>query len=237
MDVYDLTNATTGEELNIDNKDIQHSLGWYRARLGKITGSKVGELMKSGRNDIFSETAKSYIYKLAGERLMNSEIVHNDCDFEQYLAETNVSTRAMRWGTEQEQSARILYCELTNRNVSEIGLKEHKTIANFASSPDGYVENENGSIEIKCFEQGKFTRLCEIVIDNETLKNAEPIIFYQCMAHIMCNGTDWCDFVLYNPFQRNPIKIVRIMPDENVFAEMEQKIKIANEMIEQITNR
>ena len=27
----------------------QHSLDWYRARLGKFTGSQVGRLMKSGR--------------------------------------------------------------------------------------------------------------------------------------------------------------------------------------------
>lgn len=30
--------------------EAQHTLEWYRDRLGKITGSRAGDLMKSGRN-------------------------------------------------------------------------------------------------------------------------------------------------------------------------------------------
>ena len=67
----------------IDNSE-QHSTGWFRARHGKITGSCVGLLMKSGRNDYFSETGKSYIYQVAGERGMNPAIVNDDVLFEEY---------------------------------------------------------------------------------------------------------------------------------------------------------
>ena len=48
----------------IDNA-AQHTIAWFRARHGNITGSNVGLLMKSGRTDIFSETGKSYIYQIA----------------------------------------------------------------------------------------------------------------------------------------------------------------------------
>ena len=48
--------------------DAQHTLGWFRARCGHITGSNVGLLMKSGRTETFSETGKSYLYQVAAER-------------------------------------------------------------------------------------------------------------------------------------------------------------------------
>ncbi len=49
--------------------EAQHSLEWYRKRLGKVTGSRVGDLMKPGKKkeDLFGDTAKSYIYQLAAE--------------------------------------------------------------------------------------------------------------------------------------------------------------------------
>ena len=39
----------------------QRSLEWHRMRCGCITGSKVADIMKSGRkkDDVFSDTAKS----------------------------------------------------------------------------------------------------------------------------------------------------------------------------------
>ena len=42
----------------------QRTLDWHRARLGNITGSAVGDLMKSGRrkDETFGETAKAYMY-------------------------------------------------------------------------------------------------------------------------------------------------------------------------------
>ena len=48
--------------------EAQHTIEWYRKRLGCITGSECGVLMKSGRNDRFSDAAKTYIYQIAGER-------------------------------------------------------------------------------------------------------------------------------------------------------------------------
>ena len=62
----------------------QHSLSWFRQRIGKISGSNVGLLMKSSRNGIFSDTAKSYIFQVAAERAMNPEIVNDDIAFTEY---------------------------------------------------------------------------------------------------------------------------------------------------------
>lgn len=221
----------------IDNSE-QHSIGWYRARHGNITGSCVGLLMKSGRNDYFSETGKSYIYQVTGERGMNPAIVNNDVLFDEYLQQINVTSKAMQWGTDQEENARALYEKITGRHIVEVGSCKHPTIPNFASSPDGYFYDENTGeklcLEIKCPNQATFMRYkCEIH-DNASLLAVKYEYFYQCMAHMMCVDAKWCDFVVYNPYQAEPIHIVRILPDENVFAEMEKRIRIANDIIDEL---
>lgn len=44
--------------------EAQHTIEWYRKRLGCITGSECGVLMKSGRNDRFSDPPKLIFIKL-----------------------------------------------------------------------------------------------------------------------------------------------------------------------------
>ena len=65
--------------------EIQHSIEWFRKRLGNFTGSQIGLLMKKGKSDYFSDTAKTYIYQVASERDMNPEIINDDVEFEKYL--------------------------------------------------------------------------------------------------------------------------------------------------------
>lgn len=75
---------------NINFNQEQRTLDWYRARLGFITGSQVGSLMKSGRtkDKVFSDTALTYLYQLAGERSLNPEIVQDDNMFSFYIDTT-----------------------------------------------------------------------------------------------------------------------------------------------------
>ena len=70
----------------------QRSLEWYRLRCGCITGSKVADIMKSGRkkDEIFSETAKAYLFQVAGERLFNTSFLNDDGIFKDYLELTYV---------------------------------------------------------------------------------------------------------------------------------------------------
>jgi hypothetical protein len=195
--------------------------------------------MKSGRSSDFSDAAKTYIYQVAAERAMNPGIVNDDELFSMYLQQVNINTKAMQWGTEQEEPARSLYEKLTGRRIVTVGLCVHPTIPNFASSPDGYYYNENtgekGVLEIKAPNQATFMRYKDEVKDGVSLLSVKSEYFYQCMAHIACRGAQWADFVVYSPFQLNPIHIVRILPDEKVFAEMEARIRMANEMIEQLS--
>lgn len=211
----------------------QHSLGWFRARLGNITGSQVGRLMKKGRNSYFSDDAMGYIYQLAAERNMNRKIVDDDDAFEEYLQQVNVATKAMQYGTMMEAEAREAYCFVRMIESYEVGLCKHFDIPNFASSPDGIVieDGERVTLEIKCPTQSVFMRYASEVKDNDTLLKVKPEYFYQCMAHIMCLASIRTDFITYCPFQDNPLHIVPIYPDNKVFEEMEERINKANELI------
>ena len=64
----------------INDNENQRDLGWFRVRLGSITGSKVGDLMKSGKKkeQVFGDTALSYIYQVAAERMLNPVFVDDD---------------------------------------------------------------------------------------------------------------------------------------------------------------
>ena len=53
---------------------------------------------------------------------------------------------------------------------------------------------------------------------------------------MMCTGAKEVYFIAYNPYQSDPIHIVRILPDEKIFAEMERRIRLANDMIDKIIN-
>lgn len=220
--------------------DAQHTLGWYRARLGNITGSMVGILMKSGKGKTFSETAETYLMQLAAERTMNRKVIDNDEEFETYLRQVNVTTKAMQWGTDKEAEARILYEQITGNHTVELGSCKHPTVERFASSPDGFLYNEESGekvcLEIKCPIQSTFIRYCQIETP-EDLKKIKPEYYWQCMAHMACTGSQRTDFIAYCPWQALPIHIVHITRSEAEISSMLDRVKLANEFIQSITDK
>lgn len=222
------------------SNNAQHTIGWYRQRIGRITGSRVGDLMKSSRkkDELFGETAMSYIYQVAAERMINPAILEDDEAFEQYLQQVDVTSKAMRWGTEQEAYARDLYEQLTGRHAVEVGSIKHPSIEGFASSPDGYYydeyANEKGCLEIKCPTLKEYMRYRSCIYDNLSLLATKPEYYWQCMAHMDCNNAQWTDFIVYCPFLSNPIHIVRINRDETAIISMRNRIIKANEIIEEL---
>lgn len=214
----------------------QRTLEWYRARLGYITGSNVGTLMKSGRtkDKTFSDTALTYLYQLAGERSLNPEIVKDDDMFTFYIDQTTSQSKAMRFGTEQEENARNTYIQVTGREVQEVGLCHHETISYLASSPDGITKDGDvlGCVEIKCPALATFSKYVSEITDNDSLKKVNPDYFYQCQNHMACTGAEFCDFITYCPFVENPIHIVRITRDNDAIFKIEERVKEAEEIIE-----
>ena len=222
---------------NLSYTQEQRTLEWYRARLGYITGSQVGSLMKSGRtkDKVFSDTALTYLYQLAGERSLNPEIIKDDNMFTFYLEQTTSQSKAMRFGTEQEENARAMYVAITGREVQEVGLCCHPQVKYLASSPDGITADGDalGCVEIKCPTLSTFSKYVAEIHDNETLKKVNPDYYYQCQNHMACTDAVFCDFIVYCPFVENPIHIVRIQRDEEAIALIMERVELAEQIIEE----
>lgn len=222
----------------MDNHE-QGTLGWFRSRMGNITGSRVGLLMKKPKiGDGFTDTAMSYIYQVLAERTMNPIVIKDDDFFAQYLEQVNVTSKAMRWGNEQEDNARTLYTKIKGVEVHTTGSVSHNQIEHFASSPDGYIVDDTmrGCIEIKCPNQNTYMKYITQIFDADSLKKVNDEYYWQCMAHMSVTGAKWCDFITYCPFQNKPIHIIRIERNEEEIELMEQRVRQANKLIEEIRN-
>lgn len=217
----------------------QRSLGWYRARLGYFTGSRVGVLTgrKRGSTD-FNDTAMAYVYEVAATRYMNNAVVEDDDLFTEYLNVVNFETRAMRFGVEQEAAARRLYAAVNKVTVTECGSVESADVEYFSSSPDGIVTDGDGAIagciEIKCPKQATYMKYRAEIQDNATLSEANKEYYYQVQSHLMVTGAEWCDFIAYCPYQLRPLHVVRITPDSAAFEAIRENVSKANAIIDSL---
>lgn len=226
-----------------DESHIQGSHEWFRNRLGNVTGSKCGDLLVKGKgkDEVFGKTAKGYLYQLAAERDMNPAIVSDDMLFDSYLDFVEVNTKPIRWGHTNEPEAKRIFEKKTGFHVTEVISCKHDTIDHFAASPDGMVSEDPelapfACIEVKCPGQQNFMLYSVEINDAESLKAVKPDYYWQTMAEMECTGVDKCFFVIFNPFQANPIHIAVIDKNEEDCALLRERVKLANEFIDNVIN-
>ena len=218
----------------------QGSFEWLRQRLGNFTGSRVGDLMVSGKKgELFGKTALSYIYEVAAERTLLPKYIEDDYLFEIYQNQVSINNKFIEFGHENEDFAAERYQLVTRCELEECESIRHQTIPYFSASPDR-IAIKDGSrkvVEIKCPLPKTFMEYMAEVKDNNTLKSANPKYYYQTMAEMACTGLSKADFVVFCPFLKHNIHIVEITRDEAVIAEFEKRIMAANEIINQILNK
>lgn len=156
---------------------VQGSTDWHAMRLGKVTASRVADVIAKTKTG-YSTTRANYAAELLCERLTGNPTACFIND-------------AMRWGTDQEPFARQAYIEATGNEVFETSFVDHPEIAMSGASPDGLVGSV-GLVEIKC--PNTATHL-------ETLDGAGIPDKYrvQMLWQMACTGRDWCDFVSFDP--------------------------------------
>ena len=220
----------------IDNAPSQHSLDWYRNRLGHFTGSQVGRLMKRGRakDAEWSADALTYIKEVVAERMLNPVVVQIQDYFQQYLELVNVSSKMMAWGIDNEQNALGAYVSMTNNKVTHCGSLPHETIECFWDSPDGIVLEQNGTIEIKCPAPKTHADYLIGVKSGEDLLAVKPEYYWQCIAHMAVTGAQWCDWMSYCKFSIVPLHIVRIERDEAVIAQLTERVAKADQVAQEM---
>ena len=224
----------------VDNVE-QRSLDWHRLRIGSFTGSKIGDLMKSGRKkeQIFGDTAMSYIFKVAAERMLNPVFVNDDELFGQYIEQQQIYSKAIIWGQEQEDNAKdLLMRKNPEWELSDVSSCKHDTIPHFAASPDAIIYDRKKLMiaEIKCPNPNTYVRYLVEINDAESLKKVQPDYFYQMQAEMACTNAESGIFVAYCPWLLKPIHIVPIERDEEAIKAIEERVVKANEIVGQIIN-
>jgi putative phage-type endonuclease len=182
----------------------QRSDEWFAARLGKVTASRVADVVAKTKSG-YSASRANYMAQLVVERMTNK------------VAES-YSNSAMEWGTEQEPLARAAYEAHSSVLVDEVGMIDHPSVEMSGASPDGLV-GADGLVEIKC--PNTATHI-------ETLLNGEsPKKYYDQMQWQMaCTGRQWCDFVSFDPRMPEGLQLFvkRVERDAEYIAELESEV-------------
>ncbi len=183
---------------------IQGSDEWRALRLGKVTASRVADLVAKTKSGPSASRA-NYMAQLIAERLTNTPA-------ESY---TNA---AMVHGTKTEPEARAAYEFYQGVTVEEVAFVPHPTIDQAGCSPDGLVGGD-GMVEIKA--PNTSTHL------DTLLGQMVPAKYINQMQWQMaCTGRQWCDFVSYDPRLPESMRLfIKRMPrDDKRIAELEEEV-------------
>lgn len=156
---------------------------WLKARVGKITGSRVGAIL--GKSPFTSR--KKVMREMADEMLGN----HSDFD-----------NPAMRYGREKEDTAAKLYEFLYagDQIVSQTGFWEK---GDLGASPDRLV-GDKGLVEIKC----PYSLRDEKQPQWKSIKD-QPHYYHQIQLQLYATDRDWCDFFQWNEHDHNCERVQR----------------------------
>ena len=184
--------------------DEQRTAEWFAARLGKVTASRVADLMATTKSG-YAASRDNLMAQLVVERLTGQ-------------AQESYSSASMQWGTEQEPFARAAYEIATGQMVDECGFVPHPMIDNAGASPDGLV-GDDGLVEIKCPNTAT-------MIETLLTQKVPSKYITQMQMQMACTGRQWCDFVSFDP--RLPAKaqlwVKRVPRDPEFILKMEVEI-------------
>jgi len=146
------------------------------------------------------------------------------------------TNRDLDRGNDLEPLARDIYELQTGNKVEQVGFITNEEISKVGgASPDGLV-NEDGLLEIKCFEDKKHFRA--IVDLKETGKfEIEPQYKWQMQQQMLFTGRVWCDFAIYNPNYRDTLLVQRVVKDEGMQNTIKIGLVIGEKLINEIENK
>lgn len=184
---------------------IQGSPEWFLQRLGKVTASRLSDVLAKIKTGEAAARA-NYRAELVAERLTGKSA-------------DGFSSPSMKWGTECEPLARAAYEADTGLMVSEVGMVPHPRIAMTGASPDGLVEVD-GLVEIKCPETKSHIAT---ILSKSVPSQYVPQVQWQ----MACTGRAWNDFVSFDP--RMPadmqLYVQRVYRDDALIAAYEKEVE------------
>lgn len=196
----------------------QRTDAWAEARLGRITASRIYDVIAKTAKGTYTSKRDDYAYQLAAERMtgLPTRIFTND---------------AMIHGTETEPLALEFYAEYYGHTVTDAPFIIHKGMAFAGASPDGIV-NDEFLVEIKCTQTNTFLRTRMENVPN-------PAYVAQCQMQMAVTGAPKVDLFYYDPRIIDPTKqfiLFEILRDEEYIANLEHELVLFNELVESIVN-
>lgn len=181
--------------------DEQRSLGWYQARLGNVSASRVADIMIGTKDKI-----NAYMLNLAAERLtgLRDEIYIN---------------KAMQRGIDTEEIAKSVFMFQTGIEVFETGFWKDTEIVGFGASPDG-LTCDGGLIEIKCPQSNTHLKYLR---DRKLPDQYKP----QVQAQLAVTGLPFAYFMSFDNRLPNNLQnfIIHVPRDEDYIALMRKKVQ------------
>jgi len=180
----------------------QGSPEWLALRAGKVTASRVADVMAKTTTAAY----QNYMADLIAERLTGQKT-------------ESFTNAAMQWGVDHEAQARAEYEVKTGVLVEQVAFVDHPTIPMFGCSPDGLV-GDDGLIECKC--PNTSTHIEYIRQDKAPIKYVNQM---QCQMAV--TGRKWCDFVSFDPRLPDGLQlfIVRLERDDEYISKMESVVQ------------
>jgi len=199
------------------NQIEQGSDEWKQLRLGKVTASRIADVMsqiKAGE----SQSRSNYRIELVCERLSGEPT-------------DSFTNSHMQRGTELEPFARSAY-EIKNKVfVEQVSFCDHLTVSMSGASPDGLV-GKDGLIEIKC-------PMTKTHIETLLGKQVPAKYIKQIQWQLACTDRKWCDFVSYCPElpENMQLFISRVERDDEVIDGITKAVIEFNLEVEQVIER
>ena len=172
---------------------------WFKARLGKVTASKISDVLAKIRTGE-AAVRRNYKMQLATERLTGQKT-------DSYI------NQAMQDGIDREDTAREIFEIVRDIKVEQVGFIDHPTIKMAGASPDGLLP-DNGVLEIKCpVETTHTTNLLERKLPSRYVS--------QVQWQMACTGAEYANFVSYNPNFEPKLQLIYLdVERDNEYIEM-----------------
>ena len=189
---------------------------WHAARLGKVTASRVADVVAKTKTG-YGASRANYMAELICERLTG-------------VPQDSFVSSAMQWGTDTEPLARAAYEAASGELVIETGFVPHSQVVSSGASPDGLI-GEDGLLEIKCPNTSTH-------IDTLLGQSVPAKYMTQMQWQMACTGRKWCDFVSFDPRMPEGMRmfVKRVQRDDAMIAELVKEVTIFLEEIDKKIN-
>lgn len=183
----------------------QGSDEWRMCRLGKVTGSRVCDVVRRTKTGI-SASRQTLLGELVAERLSG-------------VPADSFQSKAMAWGKETEDEARRAYAMMHGVTPRQVGFVDHDRLAMAGASPDSLI-GEDGGFEVKCPNSAThIATLLGAPIDPDYVK--------QMQWGMACTGRAWWDFASYDPrlAPEMQLHVRRVQRDPMMIADLEIEVR------------